>query len=61
MKVRGAGAAEGAVDEIDLVGIEVGGEGVAPAPLAVVAVAAAVADGGVADEDRYLADSDPPG
>ena len=46
----GGGAAEGVVDDGDFFGVEVEGEDVSPAPLAVGAVVAAVFDGGVADD-----------
>jgi len=44
-------AADGAVDDVDLGGIEEVGDGSAPAPEAVGAFSVSVADGGVADED----------
>jgi hypothetical protein len=45
-------AADGAVDDVDLGGVEEVGDGRAPAPETVGAEAVAVADGGVADEDE---------
>ena len=49
-KACGGGAADGAVDEVGLRWVDVDGKGISPAPLAIDAVAAAVAHGRVADE-----------
>ena len=44
-------AADGAIDDVNLGGIEEIGDGRAPSPEAVGACAVAVADGGIADEE----------
>src|SRR5205823_3896996 len=47
-----AAAAQGAIDELDPRRVEERGQGLAPSPLAVRAVSAAVADRGVADQEQ---------
>jgi hypothetical protein len=47
-----APAAQGAIDEVDLRGVEEVGQGLAPSPLPVRTISPAVADGGVADQEE---------